>query len=108
MRQSSTWKRPERKVASAERAAVRAEWLTAEIRQRAALPRWLTAALDRAQRRSTDAQLAVAVLHAAGRQARGDDSLVVMRLRDFVAWHGALPAGCFSEREQQETGDSPL
>ena len=105
MRQSSTWKRPERKVASAERAAGRTEWLTAEIRQRAALPRWLTAAVDRAQRRSTDAQLAVAVLHAKGE--RFDDSLVVMRLRDFVAWHGALPAGCFAEREVQETGDSP-
>ena len=84
----------------------RTEWLTAEVRQRAALPRWLTAALDREQRRSTDAQLAVAVLHAKGE--RFDDSLVVMRLRDFVAWHGALPAGCFAEREVQETGDIPL
>ena len=80
----------------------------AEVKQRAALPRWLTDALDQAQRSSTDAQLPVAVLHAAGRQARGDDSLVVMRLRDFVAWHGAIPAEPFSEREQQETGDIPF
>ena len=89
-------------------AHVRADWLTAEVRQRAALPKWLTEALDQARRSGTDAQLPVVVLHAAGRQARVEDSLVVMRLRDFVAWHGALPAGCCSEREQQETDDIPL
>ena len=89
-------------------AHVRADWLTAEIRQRAALPRWLTDALDQAQRSSTDAQLPVAVLHAAGRQARGDDSLVVMRLRDFVAWHGEIPEARLSEREKQEPGGIPF
>jgi len=52
--------------------------------------------------------LPVVVLHAKGRQARVEDSLVVMRLRDFVAWHGALPAARLSEREQQETDDIPL
>ena len=87
-------------------AHVRADWLTAEIKHRASLPRWLTDAIDQARRYSTDAQLPVAVLHAKGQ--RVEDSLVVMRLRDFVAWHGEIPAGWFSEHEVQETGDSPL
>ena len=90
----------------ADRAHVRADWLTAEVKQRASLPRWLTDALDQAQRYSADSQLAVAVLHQKGE--RVEDSLVVMRLRDFVAWHGEIPAGPFSEREKQETGDIPL
>jgi len=87
-------------------AHVRADWLTAEVEHRAALPRWLTDAVDRARRSSTDAQLPVAVLHAKGQ--RVEDSLVVMRLRDFVAWHGEIPAARLSEREKQETGDIPL
>ena len=70
---------------------VRADWLTAEIKHRASLPRWLTDAVDQARRCSTEAQLPVAVPHAKGE--RVEDSLVVMRLRDFVAWHGEIPEG---------------
>jgi len=61
------------------------------------LPAWLTGALDRARRRSTESQLPVAVLQAAGEPP--GESLVVMRLRDFVAWHGELPAGPRPPRE---------
>ena len=67
----------------------RAGWLTVEVARRASLPAWLTGALDRARRRSTDSQLPVAVLQAAGEPP--GEGLVVMRLRDFVAWHGELP-----------------
>ena len=86
----------------------RADWLAAEVKHRASLPRWLTDAMDQARRSSTDAQLPVVVLHAAGRQARVDDTLVVMRLRDFVAWHGEIPEARLSEREKQETGGIPF
>ncbi len=87
-------------------ADVRVDWLTAEVRRRAALPGWLTDAVDRARRCSTESQLPVAVLHAQGE--RVEDSLVVMRLRDFEAWYGEIPAAWFSEREKQEIGDSPF
>jgi len=80
--------------------------LAAEVKHRASPPRWLTDAIDRAQRSSTDAQLPVAVLHAKGE--RVEDSLVVMRLRDFVAWHGEIPRSWFSERGRREVGDIPF
>jgi len=31
-----------------------------------------------------------------------------MRLRDFVAWHGEIPRGWFSEGERQEIGEIPF
>jgi hypothetical protein len=81
---------------SHEQADAQAAWLTVEVARRASLPAWLTGALDRARRRSTESQLPVAVLHAAAEQH--GEGLVVMRLRDFVAWHGELPEGARRRR----------
>jgi len=61
------------------------------------LPAWLTGALDRAAAAQHGVPAAVAVLQAAGEPP--GESLVVMRLRDFVAWHGELPAGPRPPRE---------
>ena len=112
MKHTSTWKATERRVATmlegqrmgagADRADVRCEWLTAEVKHRKTLPAWLLGAVDQARQYSTESQLPVAVLHQHG--ARIADSLVVMRLRDFVAWHGEMPDGWFTEAERAETG----
>jgi len=61
-------------------------WLSIEIKDRATLPAWLLDALDQAEASATAEQLPVAVLHRAG--DRHDAALVVLRLRDFVAWFG--------------------
>jgi hypothetical protein len=115
-KQTSTWKATERRVAAqlggqrmgpgTDRADVRCDWLTAEVKHRKTLPAWLLGALDQARQYSTEAQLPVAVLHQAG--DRIADSLVVMRLHDFQAWHGAIPAGWFTEAERAELGAIPF
>ena len=61
-------------------------WFALEVKDRATLPAWLLDALDQAERSATPAQLPVAVLHQAG--DRHDAALVVLRLKDFVAWFG--------------------
>lgn len=89
-----------------DRADVRCTWLTAEVKHRKTLPAWLLGAVDQARHYSTEAQLPVAVLHQHG--ARIADSLVVMRLHDFVAWHGAIPESWFTEAERHEAGPIPF
>jgi len=89
-----------------DRADVRCNWLTAEVKHRKTLPAWLLGALDQARQYSTEAQLPVAVLHQHG--ARIADSLVVMRLNDFVAWHGEIPKDWFTEAERNEVGPIPF
>ncbi len=61
-------------------------WLALEVKDRATLPAWLLDALDQAERAATPPQLPAAVLHRAG--DRHDAALVVLRLKDFVAWLG--------------------
>lgn len=91
-----TWKRTERSVARAlggQRVPVSGRgdgpdvahaWLSVEVKHRKALPKWLKNALAQAHKAAQDGQLPVAVLHEAGRH----DSLVVLRLSDFVEWFG--------------------
>lgn len=61
-------------------------WYALEAKSREKLPAWLTAAMAQAERLSRPEQLAVLVLHQLGQ--RYDDSLVVLRLSDFVEWFG--------------------
>ena len=57
------------------------DWFSAEVKERATIPAWLTGALEQAERLSRTEQLAVLVLHELG--ARHDDDLVVLRLSEF-------------------------
>jgi len=100
-RHTTTWKATERRVAAvlggrrmgpgADRADVRTDWLTAEVKHRQALPRWLTDALAQARSYSTESQLPVAVFHQAGDRIL--DAVICMKLRDFQSWFGPVPAG---------------
>jgi len=96
------WKRTERKVArklDGERIPVTGRargsapdvalpWACVEVKHRKTIPRWLLEAVDQAQASAQDDQLPLVVLHEAGMSH--DRDLVVMRLRDFTAWHGEL------------------
>lgn len=61
-------------------------------RQSHAIPRWVRDALSQAIASVRGEQLPITILHEKGK--RYDNALVVMRLADFIAWHGdvALPA----------------
>jgi len=94
---SATWKAVERKVAArlgGQRVGctgeatpdVETDWADIEIKHRAALPKWLTGAMEQAVRNCADGKLPLLVLHEKGRH----DMLVVMRLSDFDDWHGGL------------------
>jgi hypothetical protein len=96
------WKRTERMVArrlKGERIPVTGRargsapdvftpWACVEVKHRKTLPQWLLEAVDQAYASAQDDQLPVVVLHEAGMPH--DRDLVVMRLRDFTAWHGEL------------------
>jgi hypothetical protein len=115
-RQTSSWKRDERKIAAAvggkrlgpgtDRADVRAEGLCCEVKRRASLPQWLTEAVQQARRYAGAYDLPIAVFHQAGE--RITEALVVMRLADFQDWHGALPEGTFTAAERAEAGPIPF
>jgi hypothetical protein len=93
------WKQAERAVArllggrrtplsgAAGGADVATAWCVAEVKHRKRLPQWLEAALIQAERSARPGQLAVAVLHEHGRRYR--DSVLLMRLGDFLDWFGA-------------------
>ncbi len=91
-----TWKGVERRIAKqlggrrlgpgSDRADVRSEWLCVEVKQRAELPAWIKDALHQARGYAQPEQLAIAVLHEAG----SHDSLVLLSLKDFVAWFGPV------------------
>jgi hypothetical protein len=57
-----------------------------KILHRANLPKWLTGAMDRADRNSEGGQLPMLLLHEHG----AHDMLVILRLSDFTVWHGGL------------------
>jgi hypothetical protein len=61
-------------------------WLSVECKHRKSLPAWLLDAMDQARAAAREDQLPVAILHKAGR--RHADSLVLVRLADFVEWFG--------------------
>ena len=66
------------------------EWLCIEVKHRAALPRWLSDAVNKIRWLAYSRHLGIVVLHGAGRR----DSLVVMSLADFRAWFGDVePVG---------------
>ncbi len=99
---TSTWKHAEREIAKrlgGERTGptgkatpdVIKSWLLVEIKHRKNLPAWLLGALEQVEQHATDAQLSIAVLHA--ERMRYDDSLVVLRLGDFVDWFGDAHKG---------------
>ena len=88
------WKRAERRVAGVlggrrvpvsgrgDGPDVQHEWLSVEVKDRAALPKWLSGAMEQSRRAAEDGQLSIVVLHERGKH----DSLVMLRLSDFVEW----------------------
>jgi hypothetical protein len=90
------WKRTERRVAAllggtrvpvsgrarGDRPDIDHEWLSPEIKHRAAVPRWLADALAQARAAARDQQLPVVIIHESG--ARFENALVVLSLSDFV------------------------
>ena len=62
-------------------------WLSVEVKHRKSLPTWLLDAMDQARAAAGSDQLAVSILHEAGR--RHDDNLVLVRLGDFREWFGS-------------------
>lgn len=101
MPKTSTWKHAERQIArrlGTERigptgkagpdaiAQYGAGWLLAEIKHRKTLPQWLKDALAQVTQHAGPNELAIAVLHES--RMPYDDSLVVLRLSDFVEWFG--------------------
>jgi hypothetical protein len=99
------WKRAERRVAGllggrrvpvtgrarGDAPDVAHPWLSIEVKQRQRLPGWIIDALRQAAAAAAPEQLPVVVLHEHGQ--RYGDSLVVLRLADFVDWFGSLPLG---------------
>jgi hypothetical protein len=61
-------------------------WLCPEVKHRKRLPAWLLDAMDQARAAARSDQLPCTILHEAGR--RHADSLVLVRLADFVEWFG--------------------
>lgn len=57
-------------------------WLAPECKVRKRLPQWLLAAMQQAEANAPEDTLPIVVLHQKGDRRR--DSLVIMRLQDFV------------------------
>ena len=98
-KQTTTWKHAERKTAellggqrvgAAGRAApdVVTGWAAVEVKHRKTLPQWVKKAVAQAVNAAGPHRLPLAVLHEKGR--RYDESLVVMRMKDFTAWFGGI------------------
>ena len=90
-----TWKAVERRVArildgrrvgatGAATPDVVSDWLCVEVKHRARLPQWLTAAAAKVRSQAGSERLGVVVLHEKG--ARG--GLVCLNLYDFRDWFG--------------------
>ena len=93
----STWKTVERKVAALlggkrlgptgiPQPDVVTDWLVVECKHRNALPDWLRDAVTQARAQADDEHLAIVILHE--KQMRYKDSLVVLRLGDWLEWFG--------------------
>ena len=96
-----TWKRAEKRVAEilgGQRVGntgkatedVRTRWLRVEVKTRKGFPLWIKRALAQVLRTTGPSQLGIVVLHEKGQ--RYDDSLVVLRLKDFQEWFGDVAA----------------
>ncbi len=59
-------------------------WLAIEIKHRKKLPQWILDALKQAELAAGEHKLAMVVLHE--RRMRYKDSLVVLRLSDWIDW----------------------
>ncbi len=95
-----TWKRVEREIAArlgGERVPVTGRqrgsapdikhpWLSVEVKHRKALPGWMLDAQAQADASIKGNQLPVVVLHQD--RMKYDDSVVLVRLSDFVEWFG--------------------
>lgn len=62
--------------------------MSIECKERAALPAWLTGALDQAQANAAGGLTPIVVLHELGR--RHDNDLVMLRLTDFEELYGDI------------------
>lgn len=96
----ATWKQAEREIANrlgGERVPVTGrqrgsapdiehEWLSLEVKHRKKLPGWMLDAIAQAETSKRDEQLPMVVLHQNGQ--RYDDSVVMLRLKDFTRWFG--------------------
>ena len=93
-----TWKQTERAIAARLNgrrqgatgrtgADVVNDWLAVEVKHRKRLPQWLKDALTQA-RTGAGERLPLVVLHESGQ--RHADDLVLLRLRDFEDWFGAV------------------
>ena len=93
----ATWKRIEREIAkrvNGQRVGNTGKdtpdvigsggYLICEVKHRAKLPDWLKGALIQAETHAESDQLAVAILHE--KRMIIDDSLVILRLDDFIRW----------------------
>lgn len=63
-------------------------WCAAEVKYRRKLPLWLIEAVEQAVASAHGDQLPIVVLHQHGE--RYDSALVIMRLSDFLEWHGSV------------------
>lgn len=96
----STWKHVERQIAAilgGERVPVTGRqrgsapdiehpWLSLEVKHRKALPAWMLDAMNQADASNNGKQLSAAVFHM--KQMKYQDSVVMVRLSDFVEWFG--------------------
>ena len=96
----TTWKHVERQIAAilgGERVPVTGRqrgsapdiehpWLSLEVKHRKALPAWMLDAMNQADASNDGTQLSAAVFHM--KQMKYQDSVVMVRLTDFVEWFG--------------------
>ncbi len=96
----STWKTVERKIAAIlggtrvpvtgrQRGSapdIEHSHLSLEVKHRKALPGWIMEAMAQAQASKRNGQLPVVILH--GERQRYAESMVLVRLDDFVEWYG--------------------
>lgn len=79
------------------------DWLSVEVKTRAALPGWLGDAMRQAIVNAPVGKLPVVVLHQVG--SRHDDDLAVLALGEFCEWFGAL--GEIAQIGELEGQESP-
>lgn len=80
--------------------------LLIECKQRAVLPAWLTAAARKIRQHAAAAgplHLGVVVLHQTGQ--RSDDDLVVVGLKDWLAWYGGAELATDDNANMETTDD---
>lgn len=100
---NTTWKSYERRIAALlggrrlgatgdDGPDVLTPTLSVQCKHRKTLPQWIGEAVDNARRGAGNGRLGVALLHA--NRQRDLDSLVVMRLGDYIDWHDPKGSNC--------------